>query len=48
MQKRGVASPDDGDALALTFAAPVRFGGAVKATKYGRVKEASGPMAWAG
>ena len=23
MQKRGVASPDDGDALALTFAAPV-------------------------
>jgi hypothetical protein len=30
MQKRGVASPDDGDALALTFAAPVRvrFAGA--------------------
>jgi hypothetical protein len=24
MQKRGLASPDDGDALALTFAAPVR------------------------
>lgn len=24
MQKRGVASPDDGDALALTFALPVR------------------------
>jgi hypothetical protein len=24
MQKRNVASPDDGDALALTFAVPVR------------------------
>jgi hypothetical protein len=24
MQKRGQASPDDGDALALTFAAPVK------------------------
>jgi hypothetical protein len=24
MKKRGVDSPDDGDALALTFAAPVR------------------------
>jgi hypothetical protein len=23
MKKRGVASPDDGDALALTFAGPV-------------------------
>jgi hypothetical protein len=23
MQKRGVASPDDGDALSLTFAQPV-------------------------
>ena len=26
MQKRGLDSPDDGDALALTFAAPVRAG----------------------
>ena len=25
MKKRGVDSPDDGDALALTFAAPVRI-----------------------
>ena len=27
MQKRGVASPDDADGLALTFAQPVRIGG---------------------
>ena len=35
MKKRGLASPDDGDALALTFAHPV--GATDQRDKYGRV-----------
>jgi hypothetical protein len=39
MQKRGQASPDDGDALALTFAQPVAPG---------EVEEPDGEEAFAG
>jgi hypothetical protein len=44
MEKRGVASPDDADALALTFAQAVRAGRARKASK---TVQTSGPMSWA-
>lgn len=44
MAKRGVASPDDADALALTFAAPVR----VKGTGYKRPKPRGRFREWSG
>ena len=42
MQKRGIASPDDADALALTFAAPVRPKPAARREAY------AGSSSWAG
>jgi len=43
MQKRGLASPDDGDALALTFAMPVRVPRGLSAS---RAAMPSGPGSW--
>jgi len=43
MAKRGVASPDDGDGLALTFAAPVRT---KKAAKQRILEEYMGETGW--
>lgn len=45
MRKRGVDSPDDADALALTFAQAVR---APRKRKPSRMKLVEGPMGWAG
>lgn len=47
MQKRGIASPDDGDALALTFAQPVNAAG-LRRKHSGAVSAPAGPMGWAG
>jgi hypothetical protein len=38
MQKRGQASPDDGDALALTFAQPGGTGGGRRSGRRGRIR----------
>jgi len=46
MVKRGIASPDRGDALALTFAQPVRIATTRPGTS--RVSSASGPGGWMG
>lgn len=46
IKKRGEKSPDDGDALALTFAQPVKA--AKPHTSHGRPQPLTGPMAWAG
>ncbi len=53
MKKRGLASPDDGDALALTFAMPVGLKGKNKQPAelewpYNRYTNAPGPGAWMG
>lgn len=45
MQKRGVASPDDGDAHMLTFAMPVRLKKPARATG---LQQAAGPSSWMG
>lgn len=47
MQERGVASPDDGDALALTFAQKVRAKTPL-AKAYGAPQHVAGPVAWMG
>ncbi|WP_278550257.1 terminase [Cloacibacillus evryensis] len=47
MKKRGLSSPDDGDALALTFAAPVmgvNAGGVARPASRGRVKANRDPF----
>ena len=46
MKKRGVASPDEADALALTFAMPVQAP-VVRHTRGPREQAPTGPMAWA-
>ena len=43
MQKRGVPSPDDGDALALTFAQAVKSGGMRRTQRWAPM-----PLTWAG
>lgn len=43
MKKRGLDSPDDGDALALTFAMPVK----IKKPKAPTPRPPQGPMGWA-
>jgi len=53
MKKRGLASPDDGDALALTFAMAVALKGENKQADepewpYSRYSNAPGPNAWMG
>ena len=45
MKKRGLPSPDDGDALALTFAAPVKAAGAgAPRSARGRVAKPKDPF----
>ena len=47
MKKRGLASPDNGDALALTFAEPVA-GRSMDISRYKRAHARSGGGSWMG
>jgi len=46
MKARGLDSPDDADALALTFAAPVGIGRAASRRAGNTSRMPSGPTGW--